>query len=160
MASKKKSTKSPSSTIVLNRKARHDFYIEDRLEAGVVLEGWEVKSLRAGKIQIIDGYISLKNGEAFLQGAVITPMLSASTHVDADPRRTRKLLLHHGEISRLIGAVDRKGYTIIATAMYWKRGKAKVELGLAKGKKQHDKRSSDKSRDWDREKGRIMKVRL
>ncbi|MFT4585385.1 MAG: SsrA-binding protein [Gammaproteobacteria bacterium] len=159
MASKKKS-KSPSSTIVLNRKARHDFYIEDRLEAGVVLEGWEVKSLRAGKIQIIDGYIALKNGEAFLQGAVITPMLSASTHVDADPRRTRKLLLHHGEISRLIGAVDRKGYTIIATAMYWKRGKAKVELGLAKGKKQHDKRSSDKSRDWDREKGRIMKVRL
>jgi SsrA-binding protein len=159
MASKKKS-KSPSSTIVLNRKARHDFYIEDRLEAGVVLEGWEVKSLRAGKIQIIDGYIALKNGEAFLQGAVITPMLSASTHVDADPRRTRKLLLHHGEISRLIGAVDRKGYTIIATAMYWKRGKAKVELGLAKGKKQHDKRASDKSKDWDREKGRIMKVRL
>ena len=159
MANKKKSKKAPSATIVLNRKARLDFHIEDRIEAGVVLEGWEVKSLRAGKIQIIDGYIHLKNGEAFLQGAVITPMLSASTHVEPDPRRSRKLLLHRQEISRLIGAVDRKGFTIIATAMYWKRGKAKVELGLAKGKKQHDKRAADKSRDWDREKSRILKGR-
>jgi SsrA-binding protein len=157
MASKKKSTKAPSATIVLNRRARHDYHIEDRIEAGIALQGWEVKSLRAGKIQIVDGYILLKDGEAFLLGAVITPMLSASTHIDPEPRRTRKLLLHRQEISRLIGAVDRKGFTIIATAMYWKRGKAKVELGLAKGKKQHDKRAAEKSRDWDREKGRILK---
>lgn len=159
MTSKKKSTKSPGSTIVLNRRARHEYHVEDRIEAGVVLEGWEVKSLRAGKIQIIDGYIFLKNGEAFLIGAVITPMLSASSHIETDPRRTRKLLLHKQEISRLIGAVDRKGFTVIATAMYWKRGKAKVELGLAKGKKQHDKRASEKSRDWEREKGRVLKGR-
>lgn len=157
MASKKKSKKAPSATIALNKKARYDYHIEDRIEAGIALQGWEVKSLREGKVQIGDGYVLLKDGEAFLLGGLITPMLSASSHVDTDPRRTRKLLLHKQEIARLIGAVDRKGYTIVATAMYWKRGRAKVELGLAKGKKQHDKRATEKARDWDREKGRILK---
>jgi SsrA-binding protein len=157
MASKKKSKKAPSSTIALNKKARFNYHIEDRIEAGIALEGWEVKSLREGKVQIGDGYVLLKDGEAFLLGGLITPMLSASSHVETDPRRTRKLLLHKQEISRLVGAVERKGFTIVATAMYWKRGRAKVELGLAKGKKQHDKRATEKARDWDREKSRILK---
>jgi SsrA-binding protein len=157
MASKKNSKKTPSSTIALNKKARFNYHIEDRIEAGIALEGWEVKSLRAGKVQIGDGYVLLKDGEAFLLGGLITPMLSASSHVETDPRRTRKLLLHKQEISRLVGAVERKGFTIVATAMYWKRGRAKVELGLAKGKKQHDKRATEKARDWDREKSRILK---
>ena len=157
MASKKKSKKAPSATIALNKKARFDYHIEDRIEAGIALQGWEVKSLREGKIQLGDGYILLKDGEAFLLGGLITPMRSASSHVETDPKRTRKLLLHKQEIARLIGAVDRKGFTIVATAMYWKRGRAKVELGLAKGKKQHDKRATEKARDWDREKGRILK---
>ena len=157
MASKKKSKKAPSSTIALNKKARFNYHIEDRIEAGIALEGWEVKSLREGKVQIGDGYVLLQDGEAFLLGGLITPMLSASSHVETDPRRTRKLLLHKQEISRLVGAVERKGFTIVATAMYWKRGRAKVELGLAKGKKQHDKRAAEKARDWDREKGRILK---
>jgi SsrA-binding protein len=157
MASKKKSAKTPSSTIALNKKARYDYHIDERLEAGIALEGWEVKSLRAGKVQIGDAYVLLKDAEAFLLGAVINPMLSASSHIDTDARRTRKLLLHRQEISRLIGAVERKGFTVIATAMYWKRGRAKVELGIAKGKKQHDKRATEKARDWDREKRRILK---
>jgi len=157
MANKKKATKTPSATIALNKKARFDYHIEERIEAGLVLEGWEVKSLRAGKVQIVDAYVLLKDGEAFLLGVQITPMLSASTHVDADPRRTRKLLLNRQEIARLIGAVDRKGYTLVCTALYWKRGRAKAEIGLAKGKKQHDKRASEKARDWEREKGRILK---
>jgi len=159
MATKKKSKKTPSATIALNKKVRYDYHIEDRLEAGIALEGWEVKSLRAGQIQLGDGYVLLKDGEAFLFGALITPLLSASSHIEVDPRRTRKLLLHRQEIARLIGAVDRKGYTIVATAMYWKRGRAKVELGMAKGKKQHDKRATEKARDWDREKHRILKSR-
>lgn len=157
MASKKKSTKTPSSTIALNKKARYDYHIEERLEAGIALEGWEVKSLRAGRIQIGDAYVLLKDAEAFLFGALITPMLTASSHVSTDPRRTRKLLLHRREISRLIGAVERKGFTIVATAMYWKRGRAKVELGIAKGKKRHDKRATEKARDWARERQRILK---
>lgn len=159
MAGKKKTRKTPSSTIALNKKARYDYHIEERLEAGIALEGWEVKSLRAKKVQIGDAYILLKDGEAFLLGAVITPMLSASSHVHTDPTRTRKLLLHRQEISRLIGAVERKGFTLIGTAMYWKRGRAKLELGIAKGKRQHDKRASEKARDWDREKQRILKSR-
>ena len=157
MASKKKSKKAPSATIALNKKARYDYHIEERIEAGIALQGWEVKSLREGKVQIGDGYVLLKDGEAFLLGGHITPMLSASSHVKTDPRRTRKLLLHKQEITRLIGAVERKGFTIVATAMYWKRGRAKIELGLAKGKKQHDKRATEKARDWEREKGRILK---
>jgi SsrA-binding protein len=157
MANKKKSKKVPSATIATNKKARYDYFIEERIEAGVALQGWEVKSLRAGKAQIGDGYVLLKDGEAFLLGGLISPMVSASSHTETDPRRTRKLLLHKKEITRLIGAVERKGFTIVATAMYWKRGRAKVELGLAKGKKQHDKRATEKARDWDREKGRILK---
>lgn len=158
MASKKQSAKKPGATIALNKKARFDYHIEDRLEAGIVLEGWEVKSLRAGKVQIGDAYVLLKDGEAFLFGAQITPMTTASSHVEADPRRTRKLLLHRHEIARLIGAVERKGFTIVATAMYWKHGRAKVELGVAKGKRQHDKRATEKARDWNREKQRILKA--
>ena len=155
MADKK--AKAPSSTITLNKKAKHDYFIEDRLEAGLVLEGWEVKSLRAGRVQLRDAYILLKNGEAWLLGALITPLPTASTHIEPDPQRTRKLLLHADELSRLIGAVERKGYALIATAMYWKKGRAKLEIGLAKGKKAHDKRATEKERDWQREQHRILK---
>jgi SsrA-binding protein len=157
MANKKNANKTPSATIALNKKARFDYHIDERIEAGLELEGWEVKSLRAGKVQIVDAYVLLKDGEAYLLGVQITPMLSASTHIETDPRRTCKLLLHRQEIARLIGAVDRKGFTVVCTAMYWKRGRAKAEIGLAKGKKQHDKRATEKARDWDREKGRILK---
>ncbi len=156
MAADKKQ-KQGSNTIVLNKKARHDYFIEDRLEAGIVLEGWEVKSLRAGKVQIRDNYVHLKNGEIFLQSTLITPLPTASTHITPDPRRSRKLLLHKKEIDRLTGAVERKGFTLVVTAMYWKRGKAKVEIGIARGKQAHDKRDSLKDRDWQRQKQRIMK---
>ncbi len=156
MATKKKSGGN-SSTIALNKKARHDFFIEDRYEAGLSLEGWEVKSLRAKKVQIGDSHILLKNGEAFLFGALITPLPTASTHIHPDPTRSRKLLLHANELSSLIGAVDRKGYTVIPTAMYWSKGRAKLEIGLAKGKKEHDKRATLKDRDWQREKQRVLK---
>jgi len=149
--------KDQSKTIALNKKARHDYFIEDRLEAGIALEGWEVKSLRAGKVQISESYILLKDGEAFLFGALITPLPTVSTHFQPDPRRTRKLLLHKREIARLTGAAERKGYTIVATAMYWKQGKVKVEIGLAKGKKEHDKRAVDKERDWNRQRSRLLK---
>lgn len=151
--------KGESSTIALNKKARHDYFIEDRFEAGLALEGWEVKSLRAGKVQLRDAYILLKDGEAWLFGALITPLPTASTHIQPDPRRTRKLLLHKQEISKLIGAVERKGYAVVPTAMYWKRGRAKVEIGLAKGKKEHDKRATVKERDWDRQKQRLLRSR-
>ena len=157
MAKKQKAAKQASATIALNKKARFDYHIDERIEAGIVLLGWEVKSLRAGKVQIGDAYVLLKDGEAFLFGALITPMTTAATHVDTDPRRTRKLLLHRREIARLIGAVERKGLTVIATAMYWKRGRAKVEIAIAKGKQRHDKRAAEKARDWDREKRRILK---
>ena len=156
MVSSKKQ-KQPSNTIVLNKKAKHDYFIEDRLEAGIVLEGWEVKSLRAGKVQIRDNYVHLKNGEIFLQSTLITPLPTASTHITPDPRRSRKLLLHKKEIDRLTGAVERKGFTLVVTAMYWKRGKAKVEIGIARGKQAHDKRDSLKERDWQRQKQRILK---
>jgi SsrA-binding protein len=154
---KKKVTKSTSSTIALNKKARHDYFIEDKFEAGIALQGWEVKSLRAGKLQLVDSHVILKNGEALLLGALITPLLAASTHIHPDPTRTRKLLLHREELSKLIGAVERKGYTLIPLAMYWKKGLAKVEIGLAKGKKTHDKRATERDRDWQRQKERIMK---
>ena len=153
----KSATKNPSSTIVLNKKARHDFFIEDRFEAGIALQGWEVKSLRAGRVQIRDSYVLLKDGEAFLFGALITPLPTASTHIQPDPQRTRKLLLHRSELRKLIGAVERKGYTAVPTAMYWKRGRAKLELGLARGKQSHDKRQALKERDWDRQKQRLLK---
>ena len=155
--SSKKKDKKPSSTIALNKKARHDYQLEDRFEAGLVLEGWEVKSLRAGKVQMVESYVLLKNGEAFLFGCLITPLPTASTHIQPDSRRTRKLLLHQHEIDRLIGAVDRKGYSIIPTAMYWRKGRAKLEIALAKGKKEHDRRADIKDRDWKRDKQRILK---
>ena len=158
MADKKKSSNS-SSTIALNKKARHDYHIEDRYEAGLVLEGWEVKSLRAGKVQIMDSHVAMKNGEAWLFGAVITPLLTASTHITPYSTRTRKLLLHDYELSKLNAAVERKGYTIVPLALYWKKGHVKIEIGLAKGKQAHDKRAASKERDWNREKQRLLKNR-
>jgi SsrA-binding protein len=157
MGKAKKKTASTSSTIALNKKSRHDFQLEERFEAGLVLEGWEVKSLRAGRVQIRDSYVLLKGSEAFLMGAHITPLATASTHIHPDPTRTRKLLLNRQELNKLIGAVERKGYSLIPTAMYWKKGRAKLEIALAKGKKAHDKRASEKERDWQRQKQRIMK---
>ena len=154
-----KKAKISESTITLNKKAKHDYSIEERFEGGLVLEGWEVKSLRAGRIQIRDSYVLLKNAEAWLFGALITPLPTASTHIHPDPQRTRKVLLNRAEINRLIGAVERKGYTAVATAMYWKRGRAKLEIGLAKGKKEHDKRAAERDRDWRREQERLLKAR-
>ena len=157
MAKKPKKKAEGGSTIALNKKAGHDFFIEERYEAGISLQGWEVKSLREGRVQIKESYITIKDGEAFLFGAHIVPLSTASTHVHADPTRTRKLLLHRSELNKLIGLVERKGYALVPTAMYWKKGMAKLEIGLAKGKKQHDKRASEKDRDWKREKERIFK---
>ena len=154
---KKKTKTTNSSTIARNKKARHDFFIEDKYEAGLVLEGWEVKSLREGRVQINDCYVVIKNNEAWLLGALITPLLSASSHIHPDPNRTRKLLLNRKELDKLIGAVERKGYTLVPLAMFWKRGRVKLEIGTAKGKKQHDKRAVDKDRDWSRQKQRILK---
>lgn len=156
-AMSKDKDKKASKTIALNKRARFEYHIEERLEAGVALQGWEVKALRAGRVQFADSYILLKDNEAFLFGCQINPLSTASTHIAPDPVRTRKLLLHRREIDRLLGAVDRRGYTIIPTAMYWSHGKAKVEIGMAKGKRQHDKRKTEKDRDWERQKGRIMK---
>ena len=153
----KDKTKKPAKTIAVNKRARFEYHIEERIEAGIALEGWEVKSLREGRVQGSDSYVLLKDNEAFLFGCQINPLPTASTHVTPDPARTRKLLLHRHEIDRLLGAVDRKGYTVIPTAMYWSRGKAKVEIGMARGKRQHDKRKSEKDRDWERQKSRIMK---
>lgn len=146
-------------TIVVNKKARHDFSIEDRFEAGIALEGWEVKSLRAGRVQLRDSYVILKGGEAYLLGCLITPLPTASTHISPDPQRTRKLLLHAHELSRLVGAVERKGYALVALSLYWKQGKVKLEIGLAKGKQSHDKRETLKQRDWERDRQRLMKIR-
>ncbi|MCZ6771291.1 MAG: SsrA-binding protein SmpB [Proteobacteria bacterium] len=157
MAGNKNTKSKQPGSIAQNKKARYDYHIEERFEAGLVLEGWEVKSLRAGKVQLRDTYVLLKDGEAFLFGALINPLPSASTHVDPEPQRTRKLLLHRREIDYVKGAVERKGMALIALALYWKNGKVKVEIGLARGKKQHDKRAVEKDRDWQREKARIMK---
>ena len=154
----KKKKKTPSNTIAQNKKARHDYTLETEFEAGLVLEGWEVKSIRAGKAQIRDSYVLLKDGEAFLFGAVISPLISASTHVSPDQQRSRKLLLHSYELSRLVGAVDRKGYSIIPLSLYWKKSRVKCKIALAKGKHQYDKRAAEKQRDWNREKSRIAKM--
>jgi len=156
MAAKKKKSTHGESSIAQNRQATHDYFIEERFEAGIVLLGWEVKSLRAGKLQLKESYVILKNGEAWLLGAHISALLSASTHVVANNTRTRKLLLHRHELSKLIGSVERKGYTLIPLAMYWNKGRAKLEIGLAKGKQLHDKRATEKDRDWQREKQRVM----
>lgn len=157
MSTKTQKNKSTTRTIAENRKARHNFFIEEDFEAGIALEGWEVKSLRAGRANLTESYAILKNGEAWLLGAHIAPLPSASTHVHADPVRSRKLLLHRRELDRLVGAVERKGYTLVPLSLYWQRGRTKLKLGLAKGKKQHDKRATDKDRDWKRQKERILK---
>lgn len=154
MAKKKKT--SPGS-IAQNKKARHDYHIEERFEAGLALAGWEVKSLRAGKVQLTESYVLLKDGEAWLLGAHISPLNTASTHVIADPIRTRKLLLHKRELARLFRATQQKGHTCVPLALYWKGNHIKCEIALATGKKQHDKRASEKERDWDREKQRTMR---
>jgi len=146
-------------TVALNKKARHEYFIDERFEAGLALQGWEVKALRAGRLQLKEGYVLLKDGEAFLIGAHISPLSTTSTHVIADPTRLRKLLLHRRQIDSLVGAVDRKGYTLVPLSVYWKDGRAKLEIGLARGKKQHDKRADTKDRDWQREKARLMKHR-
>jgi SsrA-binding protein len=148
-----------SNTIAQNKKARFDYFIEERFEAGMALEGWEVKSLRAGKAQLVDSYVLLRNGEAWLLGSHVTPLNTASTHVHADPTRTRKLLLNRKEIDRLTGLVERKGYTLVALELYWNNGRAKLAVGLAKGKRQHDKRATEKDRDWERDKARVLKGR-
>jgi SsrA-binding protein len=159
MSKQAKKSGEGGATIALNRQARHDYFIEERLEAGLVLEGWEVKSLRAGRVQLKESYVLLRDGEAYLFGTHLSPLPAASTHVKPDPTRSRKLLLHARELSRLIGAVERKGYTLVPLALYWKRGRAKLEIGLAKGKKQHDKRAVERERDWAREKQRLLKPR-
>jgi SsrA-binding protein len=149
--------KEPARLIAENRKARYEYFIEERLEAGLVLEGWEVKAMRAGKAQIAESYVYLKEGEAFLFGANLTPLKTTSTHVIAEPTRTRKLLLNKSELSRLVGSVERKGYTLVPLDLHWKAGRAKLEIGLAKGKKQHDKRATEKDRDWKRDKARVLR---
>jgi SsrA-binding protein len=153
----RKPDKSASSTIAQNKKAHFDYFIEDRSEAGIVLQGWEVKSLRAGKAQIAESYVILRDGEIWLLGAHITPLSSASTHVEADPSRTRKLLMHRDEIDRLAGLVERKGYTLVPLELYWSKGRAKLKIGLARGKKQYDKRATKKDQDWQRDKSRALK---
>jgi SsrA-binding protein len=155
----KKETSEQSGPIALNRKARHDYFIDERYEAGVSLMGWEVKSLRAGRLQLAEGYVHIRQGEAYLMGAHITPLNSASTHVIADPTRSRKLLLKRKELDHLTGSVERKGYTLIPLSMLWRRGRAKLELGLARGKKAHDKRETSKDRDWQRDKARLLRTR-
>ncbi len=155
---KQKDGNDPAHTqIAQNKRARFDYFIEEKLEAGLALQGWEVKSLRAGKAQITEGYVLVRDGEAFLIGAHVTPLRTVSTHVVADPTRTRKLLLHRHELDRLVGAVERKGYTVVPLDLYWNHGKAKLAIGLAKGKQAHDKRHTEKDRDWQREKGRLLR---
>jgi SsrA-binding protein len=153
---KKKSA--PSSTIALNKKAKHDYFIEEKFEAGLELQGWEVKSCREGKAQLTDSYVIFKNGEAWLLGARIQPLPSASTHFVTEPDRTRRLLLNKRELAKLIAAVERKGHTVVATAIYWKKHLIKCEIALAKGKASHDKRETERERDWDRQKQRLMRT--
>jgi SsrA-binding protein len=153
-----KTPKNPStSTIAVNRKARHDFSIESTFEAGLVLEGWEVKSLRAGKAQLSESYVTLRNGQAWLLGAHFSPLSTASTHVSTDPARTRKLLMHRYELDRLVGAVERRGMALVPLDLHWHKGRAKLTVGIARGKKQHDKRAAAKDRDWQRQRERLLK---
>ena len=146
-------------SIIDNRKAFHDYFIEEKFEAGLVLEGWEVKGIRAGRANIKEAYVVVRNGEIFLLGMHITPLASASTHVHPDPTRTRKLLLHEREISTLIGKVERAGYALVPLDLHYSKGRVKASIGLAKGKKQYDKREDEKKRDWEREKGRLMRIK-
>ncbi|MFN3844123.1 MAG: SsrA-binding protein SmpB [Rehaibacterium terrae] len=159
MSKKDKNKKDTESggTIALNKRARHEYHLIERHEAGLALQGWEVKAIRAGRANIGESYAIVRGGELYLFGAQITPLITASTHVVADDRRTRKLLMHKHEIDKLVGKVEREGYTLIPTAMYWKRNKIKLELALAKGKQAHDKRAASKERDWQREKARVMR---
>ena len=159
MAKAKSDNKSGTGTIAQNKRARHEYHIDAHYEAGIALEGWEVKSLRAGRINLGDAYAVVRSGEIFLFGASIVPLISASTHVVADDRRTRKLLLNRAEIDKLVGAIERKGYTLIPLALYWKNNRVKVDLGLARGKQEHDKRDSEKERDWNREKQRVLRAK-
>ena len=144
-------------TIALNKRARHDYHLEERFEAGLALQGWELKSIRAGRANISEAYAVIRSGGLFLFGAQITPLISASSHTVADAMRTRKLLLHRREIDQLIGKVEREGYTLVPTAMYWKGNKVKAEVALARGKQKHDKRDAERERDWNREKQRLMR---
>ena len=159
MAQKKKPSKG-GSTIALNKKARHEFHIEQKFEAGLQLHGWEVKALRAGKAQITDAYVLLKNEEAWLLGAHIPPLPSVSTHINPDPTRTRKLLLHRRELASLLGKTQQEGHTCIPLALYWKKNLIKCEIALAKGKRLYDKRHTEKERDWNRQKQRILRETL
>ncbi|MGV3346900.1 SsrA-binding protein SmpB [Enterobacteriaceae bacterium LUAb1] len=154
---KKKAHKPGSATIAQNKRARHEYFIEEEFEAGLSLQGWEVKSMRAGKANISDSYILLRDGEAYLFGATIQPLLGASTHVVCDPTRNRKLLLSQRELSSLYGRVNREGYTVVALSLYWKNAWAKLKIGVAKGKKEYDKRDDIKNREWKLDKARIMK---
>jgi SsrA-binding protein len=147
----------PERLIAENRRARFEYFIEERYEAGLELAGWEVKSMRAGRAQLADGYVFLRGGEACLTGAHLSPLRTTSTHVLPDPTRTRKLLLHRSQLQGLIGAVERRGYTLVPLELYWKNGRAKLQIGLAKGKKQHDKRAVEKDRDWQRDKARALR---
>jgi SsrA-binding protein len=149
----------PPRLIAENRKARFDYFIEERYEAGLALQGWEVKAMRAGRAQLKEAYVYLRAGEAFLIGAHLAPLPSASTHVIPDPVRTRKLLLHRSQLQGLIGAVERRGYTLVPLELYWKSGRAKLQVGLAKGKKQHDKRATIREREWNREQQRLLRNR-
>jgi SsrA-binding protein len=149
-----------SAPIAENRRARFDYHIEERYEAGIVLAGWEIKAVRAGQVQLTDGYVVIREGELFLIGCRINALRSASTHVHPEPDRTKKLLMHKDEIRRLIGKVEQRGYTLVPLNLHYKGGRVKVELALAKGKAQHDKRESEKDRDWQREKGRLMRHKI
>lgn len=155
----KKKPKTPSNNIAFNKKARYDYSVDEKFEAGMVLQGWEVKSLREKKCQMVDSYVFIKGGEAWISNLLITPLITASTHISPTATRVRKLLLHRNQIDKLMGAVDRKGYTIVPLSIYWSHGRVKIEIGLAKGKGEHDKRATEKDRDWKRDKQRLMKHR-
>lgn len=157
--SKQSKSKPGDASIAVNRKARHDYFIEEQIEAGLALEGWEVKSLRAGRINLTEGYVVIRGGEAWLIGTHVSPLTTASTHINPDPTRTRKLLLHRDQLNRLIGATEREGYTMVPLDLHWSRGRAKLSVGLAKGKKQYDKRADNREKDWQRDKQRLLKHR-
>ncbi|MBB1488116.1 SsrA-binding protein SmpB [Oceanospirillum sediminis] len=157
MAKKQKKTKSTSNTIALNKRARHEYHVNDKFEAGVSLAGWEVKSIREGKVQITDAYVIMHQGEVWLMGAHITPLISVSTHIVAEPTRNRKLLLHKKEIAKIFATIQQKGQTCVPLALYWKNNKVKCEIALVTGKQQHDKRATEKDRDWGRQKARIVR---
>ncbi|WP_342607407.1 SsrA-binding protein SmpB [Vibrio tritonius] len=160
MAKKKSKDKAGSNTIALNKKARHEYFIEDEIEAGLELQGWEVKALRQGKANIAESYVYMRDGEAFVSGMSIVPLQQASTHVVANPTRVRKLLLSRRELDNLFGRINREGMTLTALSLYWSRSWVKLKIGVAKGKKMHDKRDSLKEQDWQRQKARIMKSNL